>query len=135
SALTSVLRKGPARTRSMRTSITCMEIILRPRRAVSSAASCIRFDRSARVKLGVRRAMTSFFFQAEDGIRDKLVTGVQTCALPICNIQSVPAHASLAARIARRGPEGLSVAAAVAETGLRKESILHHVTPLVTAKN
>ena len=25
-----------------------------------------------------------FFFQAEDGIRDRLVTGVQTCALPIC---------------------------------------------------
>src|SRR2546423_10332979 len=25
-----------------------------------------------------------FFFKAEDGIRDKLVTGVQTCALPIC---------------------------------------------------
>src|SRR5687767_15938913 len=24
-----------------------------------------------------------FFFQAEDGIRDKLMTGVQTCALPI----------------------------------------------------
>src|SRR2546425_13365775 len=24
-----------------------------------------------------------FFFQAEEGIRDKLVTGVQTCALPI----------------------------------------------------
>ena len=24
-----------------------------------------------------------FFFQAEDGIRDRLVTGVQTCALPI----------------------------------------------------
>src|SRR5205823_9874056 len=24
-----------------------------------------------------------FFFHAEDGIRDKLVTGVQTCALPI----------------------------------------------------
>src|SRR5229473_6181992 len=24
-----------------------------------------------------------FFFQAVDGIRDKLVTGVQTCALPI----------------------------------------------------
>src|SRR5258708_21515743 len=27
--------------------------------------------------------LCSFFFQAEDGIRD-LVTGVQTCALPIC---------------------------------------------------
>src|SRR5204863_5631428 len=27
-----------------------------------------------------------FFFQAEDGIRDLYVTGVQTCALPICTI-------------------------------------------------
>src|SRR5690606_39603739 len=26
-----------------------------------------------------------FFFQAEDGIRDFHVTGVQTCALPICS--------------------------------------------------
>src|SRR6266404_241925 len=30
--------------------------------------------------------MIYFFFQAEDGIRDKLVTGVQTCALPICGV-------------------------------------------------
>src|SRR6266516_7118173 len=28
-------------------------------------------------------AMFFFFFQAEDGIRDRTVTGVQTCALPI----------------------------------------------------
>ena len=27
-----------------------------------------------------------FFFQAEDGIRDRLVTGVQTCALPIWEV-------------------------------------------------
>ena len=27
-----------------------------------------------------------FFFQAEDGIRDYKVTGVQTCALPILHI-------------------------------------------------
>src|SRR5688572_33131793 len=27
-----------------------------------------------------------FFFQAEDGIRYLTVTGVQTCALPICNL-------------------------------------------------
>src|SRR5205823_12216193 len=35
-----------------------------------------------------------FFFQAEDGIRDKLVTGVQTCALPISlsPINSAPAY-------------------------------------------
>src|SRR5258708_14006334 len=30
-----------------------------------------------------RRRPSVFFFQAEDGIRDDLVTGVQTCALPI----------------------------------------------------
>src|SRR5437867_13296961 len=36
-----------------------------------------------------------FFFQAEDGIRDRTVTGVQTCALPIlakssCNSAAIP---------------------------------------------
>src|SRR5256885_4032000 len=30
-----------------------------------------------------RRLFCCFFFQAEDGIRDYKVTGVQTCALPI----------------------------------------------------
>src|SRR5215468_4998095 len=30
-----------------------------------------------------------FFFQAEDGIRDRDVTGVQTCALPICQKDDV----------------------------------------------
>src|SRR5256885_12639928 len=30
------------------------------------------------------RRVVFFFFQAEDGIRDYKVTGVQTCALPIC---------------------------------------------------
>src|SRR5438034_11381572 len=29
-----------------------------------------------------------FFFQAEDGIRDHCVTGVQTCALPICAVST-----------------------------------------------
>src|SRR5215204_5250689 len=32
-----------------------------------------------------------FFFQAEDGIRDHYVTGVQTCALPILLTRSVNA--------------------------------------------
>src|SRR5690348_16978648 len=31
-----------------------------------------------------------FFFQAEDGIRDGRVTGVQTCALPICAVTGRP---------------------------------------------
>src|SRR5260370_26790729 len=34
-------------------------------------------------------AFVFFFFQAEDGIRDSSVTGVQTCALPIFAHQSL----------------------------------------------
>src|SRR5206468_6503550 len=32
---------------------------------------------------GLKVLVIFFFFQAEDGIRDLIVTGVQTCALPI----------------------------------------------------
>src|SRR5437867_6628681 len=32
---------------------------------------------------GKQNWLIFFFFQAEDGIRDRTVTGVQTCALPI----------------------------------------------------
>src|SRR5690349_24158406 len=38
------------------------------------------------VALGVVFVMFFFFFQAEDGIRDLYVTGVQTCALPILEV-------------------------------------------------
>src|SRR2546427_6179970 len=42
-----------------------------------------------------------FFFQAEDGIRDLTVTGVQTCALPICGtiISEAGSSADKVARI------------------------------------
>src|SRR2546425_1726460 len=46
-----------------------------------------------------------FFFQAEDGIRDKLVTGVQTCALPICGQQAI----ERASPPRERGEEALAV--------------------------
>src|SRR2546429_2155143 len=36
-----------------------------------------------RLSIPIRSLVWSFFFQAEDGIRDVAVTGVQTCALPI----------------------------------------------------
>src|SRR5207248_7635343 len=36
------------------------------------------------------------FFQAEDGIRDRTVTGVQTCALPISESQAGQGDAELA---------------------------------------
>src|SRR3712207_9038514 len=45
-----------------------------------------------------------FFFQAEDGIRDIGVTGVQTCALPICGPAAL--H-----RLGRGHPAGLLRAA------------------------
>src|SRR5256886_10746654 len=38
---------------------------------------------------GLLETYSYFFFQAEDGIRDLTVTGVQTCALPICSIRRV----------------------------------------------
>src|SRR6266516_2269887 len=43
-----------------------------------------------------------FFFQAEDGIRDRTMTGVQTCALPISRHSGpacpLPGHARAARR-------------------------------------
>src|SRR2546427_6958559 len=40
-------------------------------------------ETSAYCCLSKSRLVLFFFFQAEDGIRDLTVTGVQTCALPI----------------------------------------------------
>src|SRR5260370_3389996 len=40
----------------------------------------------------VIKCVCIFFFQAEDGIRDSSVTGVQTCALPIFRIQWLSWH-------------------------------------------
>src|SRR6267143_5878621 len=46
----------------------------------------------------IERLFFFFFFQAEDGIRDGTVTGVQTCALPI-----LPPLVELCTRVKRRG--------------------------------
>src|SRR5256885_5208487 len=43
---------------------------------------------------GADRLLSFFFFQAEDGIRDYKVTGVQTCALPIFTARSSPSAAT-----------------------------------------
>src|SRR2546427_9461530 len=56
--------------------------------------------------------MFFFFFQAEDGIRDLTVTGVQTCALPILNALafsvgergSSDRNATALGQLDRRGP-------------------------------
>src|SRR5690349_17687793 len=60
-------RQGPLETRP---SASC------------GAAAAARVRRRRRTR-STPRAAASFFFQAEDGIRDLYVTGVQTCALPI----------------------------------------------------
>src|SRR5439155_7103595 len=54
------------------------------------------------------RKSICFFFQAEDGIRDGHVTGVQTCALPIysqgCVIVELVEHLLLPLGVAKRLP-------------------------------
>src|SRR6266404_3443660 len=60
-----------------------VEIPLAPRRALGESVRTMTIMRSA-VPAFVAHAF--FFFRAEDGIRFKLVTGVQTCALPISKI-------------------------------------------------
>src|SRR5205823_6763886 len=48
-----------------------------------------------------------FFFQAEDGIRDKLVTGVQTCALPISDQREIVVERAIPTpALPRHGPAG-----------------------------
>src|SRR5256885_3780744 len=54
-----------------------------------------------------------FFFQAEDGIRDYKVTGVQTCALPI-------SHARLSLRGGRRVARVVAPATSACRTSVRQ---------------
>src|SRR6266542_3603131 len=59
-----------------------------------------------------------FFFRAEGGIRYATVTGVQTCALPICDGGRFRVRASRSARRGRRGDDGQPLVAR-AERGWR----------------
>src|SRR5437763_8720189 len=60
-----------------------------------------------------------FFFQAEDGIRDTSVTGVQTCALPISRTGTVQGSAlRLGNRFVGRPPR-------VRAAGLRHPEVPH----------
>src|SRR5207302_3007121 len=57
-----------------------------------------------------RLVFSFFFFQAEDGIRDFHVTGVQTCALPIC-LRARPGRTTSASVNGTGRPAGSSQAA------------------------
>src|SRR5271165_6084065 len=67
-----------------------------------------------------RISLCLFFFQAEDGIRDFHVTGVQTCALPICR-GGGPAALMLTA--ARREPHAI-------EAGLKEGADAYLTKPI-----
>src|SRR5689334_16142633 len=62
-----------------------------------------------------------FFFQAEDGIRDGTVTGVQTCALPIS--EGLEKAASLTATLVRARADTKAGGAAGHELLLRLTSV------------
>src|SRR5258708_29510206 len=64
-----------------------------------------------------------FFFQAEDGIRDDLVTGVQTCALPIWRLSG-----------SRRAQEKSYLAATRTRMAAGSEKIRFLLSPSCTRK-
>src|SRR5207248_6116841 len=68
------------------------------------------------------------FFQAEDGIRDRTVTGVQTCALPIST------HTLKVARIFARRQQSFKISAHCRIVGVFKRQgnpeVLYKITDL-----
>src|SRR5437867_7046434 len=77
-----------------------------------------------------------FFFQAEDGIRDRTVTGVQTCALPISaqhrrqRLERGAHDVVLGLLVPQRAPRGLGVEAHQPRLlPLRSEALAHVSRP------
>src|SRR5216683_1903764 len=67
--------------------------------------------------------MSIFFFQAEDGIRDLIVTGVQTCALPISCGADYPLRVSA---LGDSGPLGYNDEAPVPPGAIPNASMPQH---------
>src|SRR3989440_7999593 len=59
----------------------CMQVVFRKLGSIRRLGGA--WVQSGCVCRWLRMILFFFFFQAEDGIRDLIVTGVQTCALPI----------------------------------------------------
>src|SRR5256885_8817911 len=72
-------RIEPERSRMINADDGCDTNVLR-----LSREDGLRLQYYRRGGVGTYHIFVFFFFQAEDGIRDYKVTGVQTCALPIC---------------------------------------------------
>src|SRR2546429_6823888 len=69
---------------------------------------------------GVGCSEVHFFFQAEDGIRDVAVTGVQTCALPIFRALDRPIGPGGASARGMEYTGGARARAAAARPGARR---------------
>src|SRR6266496_1037010 len=73
-----------------------------------------------------------FFFQAEDGIRDLYVTGVQTCALPISR-WSGSSVAMVAWNCCRKVAVGVMVATDEVQRSLAPSRMVTYCAPWATA--
>src|SRR6266542_5125389 len=78
-----------------------------------------------------------FFFQAEDGIRDATVTGVQTCALPISAtvFNGASAADAEAALFKAMGGTPKEIANAQSAEWIRINNITHRGKTLATGGN
>src|SRR5205823_10952564 len=74
-----------------------------------------------------------FFFQAEDGIRDKLVTGVQTCALPILSNSALTGRGGDEAPRWPAKTAGLVLAGATIGVVWLSEILVNSVEPVIAA--
>src|SRR3989449_3585843 len=78
-----------------------------------------------------------FFFQAEDGIRDVAVTGVQTCALPILFRGKIPPD-ELQASYARAAvcvlPSVLDARGDTEGLGVVLLEAMNHATPVIASR-
>src|SRR2546430_15863036 len=74
-----------------------------------------------------------FFFQAEDGIRDLTVTGVQTCALPISiarRVGNAPERAFVESLVIRSMPQAVYQPANIGHFGLALTHYAHFTSPI-----
>src|SRR2546426_1132382 len=72
-----------------------------------------------------------FFFQAEDGIRDYKVTGVQTCALPISEIELAPSVPVIFCSGSISEKKGAALIRGGAKAFLHKPYSAHELTDVV----
>src|SRR5260370_26741703 len=79
--------------------------------------------------------MDYFFFQAEDGIRDSSVTGVQTCALPIYRVDPNVPIEDVAGTVRDLIAEGKVKHFAMSEPSVETLRRAHAVQPVTALHN